>query len=491
VKKVVVALAAVAVLAGAGIAAVPLLEEQAADRLKADLESSGDVRIGAVKVDFLTRGITIRDMTVGAHAEIQVESGSATGLAWPLGELLRGRTPLGGLDWGDPLRVGRLQLANVRIADAEGGGTWTIGDLVAEGMDLARYDVDYEGPYRVQAMTARLLGALSVHRIEQSEVAHLSADDAAVSAASVTIEGFDRGLLGKLAIAEFQARAGKARAPVFSVGEVQATGVDLRRLIEMASTLDWEPGAPIGRIPVSQARLSGFGGEMMSRYGLSLGSVTTETVRENAEVSRSRTRVEGFVLSPSLRSVEVLGMRMVMQAMNVNEVRLGLECSGTDDRTKREVTVENCVLSGPNLVEISFTARLTDADEEFWNAVDSGDPFALLGSNAALASAKLVIADKGLLQRGLQAKARFSGQGATAERTALAADVRRYQPHGVLITQDMTNLLDTVARFVEQGGTLTIDAAPQPPVNLDKLDYLLKPGADLVNALGLAATLSR
>jgi hypothetical protein len=48
-----------------------------------------------------------------------------------------------------------------------------------------------------------------------------------------------------------------------------------------------------------------------------------------------------------------------------------------------------------------------------------------------------------------------------------------------------------VARFVEQGGTLTIDAAPQPPLGLDKLDYLSRPGADLVNALGLTATLSR
>jgi hypothetical protein len=69
-------------------------------------------------------------------------------------------------------------------------------------------------------------------------------------------------------------------------------------------------------------------------------------------------------------------------------------------------------------------------------------------------------------------------------------EIRRYQPHGVLITHDMTKVLDTVARFVEQGGTLTLDARPQPPLGLDKLEYLSRPGADLVNALGLTATLS-
>ena len=61
----------------------------------------------------------------------------------------------------------------------------------------------------------------------------------------------------------------------------------------------------------------------------------------------------------------------------------------------------------------------------------------------------------------------------------------------MLITQDMSKVFDAVARFVEQGGTLTFDAVPQPALGLEKIDYLLKPGADLVNALGLTATVSR
>ena len=69
--------------------------------------------------------------------------------------------------------------------------------------------------------------------------------------------------------------------------------------------------------------------------------------------------------------------------------------------------------------------------------------------------------------------------------------MRRFQPPGVLITEDMTKLLDTVARFIETGGTLTLEAKPDPPIGIDKLEHFRRPGPDLVNMLGLGATLSR
>jgi hypothetical protein len=55
----------------------------------------------------------------------------------------------------------------------------------------------------------------------------------------------------------------------------------------------------------------------------------------------------------------------------------------------------------------------------------------------------------------------------------------------------MTKLLDTVARFIETGGTLTVEAKPDTPIRIDKLEYFRRPGPDLVNILGLGATLSR
>jgi hypothetical protein len=60
-----------------------------------------------------------------------------------------------------------------------------------------------------------------------------------------------------------------------------------------------------------------------------------------------------------------------------------------------------------------------------------------------------------------------------------------------MISQDLTKFLDTLARFVEQGGTLTIDAKPEQPVDLGRLQALMRPGADVVGALGLSASLSR
>jgi len=50
---------------------------------------------------------------------------------------------------------------------------------------------------------------------------------------------------------------------------------------------------------------------------------------------------------------------------------------------------------------------------------------------------------------------------------------------------------DTVARFIESGGTLTIEAKPDKPLGIDKLAYLRRPGPDLVDMLGLSATLTK
>ena len=76
-----------------------------------------------------------------------------------------------------------------------------------------------------------------------------------------------------------------------------------------------------------------------------------------------------------------------------------------------------------------------------------------------------------------------------AVRQAMAQEVRRYQPPGVLISEDMTKLLDTAARFVEIGGTLTLDLKPEQPLGMDKLGRLRTPGPDLVEMLGATASL--
>lgn len=489
-RKSVIALGAVLALIGIGAAAIPFAESFAALRLEDELARKG-VTVETVQVGLLDRSIALRNVSGGPNGELKVEAWEVSGLAWPLEELLKGRLPVSGLNWGDPLHVARLQMRNFRLAEPDAGNSWTIGELTGAGLDLPRYDSTFEGPFRSEVMVARLLGALSGARLEMNDFTYTSVEQMTQSVGRLSLTGYVRGLIDALEIKDLQLKPAGARMAGVTVADTTARGIDLRRPIALAASLDWEPGMPLGRVPVAEGRMSGFGGDLMTRYGLSLGSVSTETRREGSDISRSRFRVENFVVAPSLRSVEALGMRMVLQSMNLKEVRLGVDCGTVEDRAHHELKVENCSLSGPDLIDISLAARIIDTDDEFWRSIDEADLFGVLGTRAALASARLVVADKSLLQRSLQAKARLSGQPVAAERAALATEIRRYQPPAVLITQDMSKLLDAVARFVEQGGTLTVDAAPQPALGLEKLDYLLKPGADLVSALGLTATVSR
>lgn len=488
-KAVVVVAALLVILVGAGAVTVPFAEDYAARRIKTGLVQSG-IDVEDVKVHLLERSVAIDRMT-SSNGDMKIGSWKVEGLAWPFDEIRQGRLPLDGLKWGDPLQAARLHLSDIRLADPDEGGAWTIKELVATEVDLQRYDPVYEGPFRHRVLIARLLRALSVKQIEQTEFVHTNIDESSLSADKLVVGDYVQGLFGKLDIEGMKAANAGAKPPELTLGELRTSGVDLRRQLDLAGSIDWEPGMPIGRVPIAFAELSGFGGNLMTRYGLSLGKITAETTAESRDISRSRLRVEGFVLAPSWRSVEAVATRMVLQAMNLDAVRLGFDCSVVDDRARHELRVDDCKLGGPNLADASFTARLVDIDEEFWEAVDFGEVYVLLGTKAALAAARLTVADKGLLQRSLQAKAKLGGKEIVAERAELAGEIRRHQPHGVLITQDMTKLLDTIARFVEQGGTLTLDATPRPALGLDKLEYLGRPGADLVNALGLTATLSR
>ena len=96
----------------------------------------------------------------------------------------------------------------------------------------------------------------------------------------------------------------------------------------MASTLTGVPGMPIGRVDLMHGSVTGFGGEALSRYGVSLGSITYETDARERQGQRSSTRIEGFVLAPPLRGLESLQLRMAMQAMGLKDLRLELRLRG-------------------------------------------------------------------------------------------------------------------------------------------------------------------
>jgi hypothetical protein len=491
VNKNVIAAAAVVVLAGAAVAAVPIVESHAAAGIKTDIERDGATKVGTVEVGLFERRITLLDLKSTDGAALSVGRWEASGLAWPLGELIRGRTPLAGFNWGDPLRAERIELRDVHLVDSATASGWSMGSLVMEGFDLARYDARSQGDYKFQALVARALGALTIRRLEEHNVLFsLPGSNDTFGAASAVVDRYEGGRIASLTVSSLEATAKDDPAPLYKIADVKSSGIDMTRVIAALSSDKWQPGAPIGRAHVDNFNASGFSGEMLTRYGISLGSISLDTVRESDKLSRSRARVEGFVLAPPLRGLQGLQTRLALQSMGLKEVKLDLDCAGTDDRAKGELALDRCALVGPDLGEINLTARIVDVDPPFWRAIDDGDLPALEESHAGLSEMKLVLADRSLLERSLKALSTVTGKPVTETRSNLASEIRRYQPTGILISEDMTKLLDTAAQFIERGGTLTLDARPDPPIEIARLQPLLKPGADLVRLLGLSATLT-
>ncbi len=490
-RKGVIALISVVVLAGAATAGVPMVEQHAAAGIKSEIERAGTAKVDAVSVGLLARRVTLTNLeSRTAAAELNIGRWEASGLSWPIGELLAGQTPLAGFRWGDPLKADRVELEKVAMADRATGARWTLDALLIEGLDLARYDAAYDGTYQFAVLTARAMGALAVRRLEQRNARiTLPETGETVGLASVVMDGYERALIAALAIGGMDVASGEGQPAQFSVAETKATKIDFRRVIAAMSSANWFPGAPSGRVHVETAKSTGFDGELFKRYGISLGEVGFQTAHVRDKASRTRTHIEGFVLAPPLRGLEGLSLRMALQSMGLKEVKADFDCYGTEDQGKGELTLDRCALVSPGLGEIELSAQIVNADATFWKALDDSDLLALQDSTAALGAARLVLTDKSLLERSLRAIATMTGQPAATLRVSWAREVRRYQPAGVLISQSMTQLLDTIARFVEQGGTLVVEAKPEPPVGFDKLDYLLNPGADLVSTLGLKATL--
>ncbi len=487
-KKAVVATTAIIALAGLAVAAIPIVEHRAADNIKQQIESDGVTTVGSVKVGLFDRSVTLTNVRSTRDETVSAERWTVSGLAWPLGEVLRGHVPFGGWRLGDPLQAGRIEVTKLRVAFAA-GQAWTVGSIAVDGLDLARYDSEIgSGPFRWVILGARTTRALAVRQFEEHDVAYTAPGTTnSVTIASISLENLAQGKLGAFVLSGFRVR-GSNPGEEFGLDQMKIAGLDLERVLTSMSDSAWRFGRPLGRISLDLLRASGFGGEALVRRGLALDSVTIESTRQADGNTRARTRIDGFVFAPPLRGLETLQARVAMMAMGLKELRLRFDCSGIEDRKKGEVSVGPCALVGTDLGEIDLDVEFAQADAPFWQALDGGDAALLARSKVALASAKLVLADKGLLERWLKAVATASGQTPAVARSRLAQQVRQFQPAGVLITDDMTKLLDTGARFVEQGGTLTVECKPDPPLGLRQLSALATPGPDLINLLGVTAT---
>ena len=490
-KSALAGIAAIALL-GALVAAIPLVEKAVASRIKAEIERDGTTTVEQLDVGLIARRVMLADIKSSRAGGATLGRLEASGLGWPFAELLRGRTPLAGFHWGDPVQADRVELRDLRIGRHDAEGVWKIASLVIEGLDLARFDGADLGPAGPLFYPARVMLAASALRFKQegSFVALPDGQDT-FGVATISVERYEGGRMATLVFGGVEASASLSRSPQYRIAEIDVRGLDVRSILGALSSTEWQPGVPIGRTMVDRVVATGFGGEALKRYGISLGSMTFENAREGEDVLRSRTRIESLTLAPGLLGAGGILARMAFQAAGLGEVRLSFDCNSAEDRARGEFSIDRCAATGPALVDIAVDARIVDTDHSFWQAVDDFDLAPLFETKATLSSARLVLADRGLLERAFKVLAAVRGQQVVAARASLAQEIRRYQPPDVLITQRLTQLLDAVARFVERGGTLTVEARPDPPFALDRIDYLSWPGADLIDAFGVRATLSR
>jgi len=498
-KSLVAVLAVVVVVAVGAVVAVPLIERHAAQQIKAEVERDGATKVGSVEVGLFGRKIVLNGLQGARVGEISIGRWEASGLAWPLAELLKGNTPLAGVKLGDPLQAKHLEVRDLSMVQDQ--ARWSVASLAIDDFSLDRYD-SAVGPGQFSHLTARILSALSMGHAEQkgATLTNLTTGER-VAIDSLVIDRFDRGRVGAIVMTgfDFAAKTSSDKASndktagesMFRLAEFKLGDFDFQRGLKAMSSVSWRPGMPLGRVDLGSASLSGFSGESLRRYGVTLGSITHESKYENKDVRHSRLRIDGFVLDPPAGNREALQIRIVLQAMGLKELKLAMDCSGTEDRAKGELGVDRCAVSGPDLGEIDLSFKLVQADPPFWQAIDEGNTLAMLGSKAGLGSARLVIVDRGLVERSVKGFATTTGQAPAAVRTAFAQEIRRYQPPGVLITEDLSKLLDTAARFIERGGTFTLEAKPPSPIGIDKAQYFSRPGPDLVDVLGLSATLSK
>jgi hypothetical protein len=490
-RKAVIALSAVAAVAAAAVLSVPLAERYFADSIKTQLDRDGVFTAGTVEVGLFDRRIAMRDLKERQGSGISASRWEASGLAWPLGELLAGRTPISGWRLGDPLHAERVEADGLLVA-LPYGEKWSFGKVVLDGVDIDRFDAGVApGPSQLSIVAARLVQAASVRGFEERDVIHTMARGGnTIGFASLTGSRLEHGLFGTFDLAAFEATGKTAAESSFRLQSVKGDGFDLRRMLAAMSAPSWRPGNATGRLSIDHAVATGFGGELLTRYGITLDRVALDATHAGDKVTRTL-RIEGFAMVPPARGAETMQTRLVMQAMGLKELRLDLDCAGHDDRPKGEATVDRCVLTGQDLGTLTLGLKFVNADEAFWRAIDSGNMLAGYGSSVAFGQAKITIADKGLLERSARAIGLSLHKTPAAARADLATEIRRYAPPNVLITEDMTKLLETVASFVDKGGTLTLEAQPDPPLGVAKLAVLLKPGPDLVSLLGLTATVSK
>lgn len=483
-RRSLVAVIVISGLAGLGAVSVPFLEDQSALRIKETVDRSGSHTVGSVDVSLLARRVTFHDMRNRNAPDFAIGRMQVSGLAWPLGDLLSGRLPYADYRPGDPLRADRIQIDDARFSTAI--EQTTIKSMTIDAVDLGGYDGAVhelsKDPDVMQnaALQARLLAGLSMGKVQMTQFTHSVKNLHDVRSDRISMDRVDHGRVGSFTASNMTfVTPGNEGV---DVAEFKVTDLDFRRLLKNTSSPSLGLFGPVGHADVGSMYLAGFGGKFLSRYGLALDGIGFTSTEEGPGESRNQFRVDGLVFTLPREANDMGPMAKLMQQAGLKELKIGLDCRFSSSRPKAILSFERCALAGPAIGEVDFTASLVEVDKAFWKAFDEYEPAFMNGSGISVDSARLRVMDRGIVD--------FSLKAMSISRSDAAREIRRFQPPSVLISQDMTALLDTVAGFVEKGGVLTIDANPDSPIALNASRRLFTRGADLMSMLGLSASRS-
>ena len=251
---------------------------------------------------------------------------------------------------------------------------------------------------------------------------------------------------------------------MFRMAEFKLGDFDFQRGLKAMGALSWRPGMPLGPDRSRIGQPVGLQRRGLRRYGV---RSPASPIRDKC--TRTRTSAiracasKGSCSTHRLGNREALQVRIVLQAMGLKELKLAMDCSRDGGSRQGRGRRRSLRHQRPRLGEIDLRCKLVRADPPFWQAIDEGNSLALLRSKAGLGSARIVVVDRGLVERSVKGLATTTGQAPAAVRTAFAQEIRRYQPPGVLITEDISKLLDTAAGFIKRGGTFTLEAKPPKP----------------------------
>ncbi len=192
--------------------------------------ASGIVTVGAVEVGLLDRRMTMHDMRSRQINGLSAVRWQVSGLSWPLAEILKGHTPLFGFRLGDPLQAEKLEVDGLQVDNAM-GQSWRFGAIVAEGVDLQRFDAAIPpGPFQPAILGARVVQALSLRHMEERDAIYTEPfTQNTVGFKSLSADKVEHGRLGTFALASFEATGKAAAEPSFSLGSLKGEGLDLAR----------------------------------------------------------------------------------------------------------------------------------------------------------------------------------------------------------------------------------------------------------------------